>query len=99
MKKNYLKFLPASIIFGNPIQNDDVVSLIRSVLQWMIWIAIPVAVMVIIFAGVMLMTSQGNQKRIDQGKKMLTYAVVGIAIILIGSGFYTLIVSIINLGR
>lgn len=92
------KFL-ATIDFNNPIANDDLISLVKSVMNWMIYIAGPIAVIAIIFAGVVLLTSQGNPERIKRGRKILGYAIVGLAIILIGRGFITLIQSIIDLAK
>jgi len=72
-----------SVSFDSPRTNDNFIDLLKSVLAWMAWIAIPVAVLVIIFAGVILLTSQGNETRIKQGKAMLTWAVIGLAIVLL----------------
>jgi len=94
-----IKQIAAATTFTNPVANNDVLSLVNGILNWMIYIAIPIAVLVIIFAGVILLTSGGVKTKIDLGKKMLTWAIVGLAIILIGKGFITLIVSVINLAK
>ena len=60
--------------------------------------AIPIAVAMIVYAGILFLTSQGDPGKITKARQVLTYAVIGLAIILIGSGFITLIQSILELG-
>ena len=83
----------------NPIASDDLISLVKAVGAWVYKLAFPVAVVMIIYAGALLMLSQGNTKLIERGRKMLLYAVIGLAVILIGRGFFTLIRSILDLGN
>ena len=52
----------------------------------------------IVWAGIRFLYSRGNPTEVTAAKKILQYAIVGLAIILIGSGFVTLIESILNLG-
>ena len=56
-----------------------------------------IAVVVIIISGIMMMYSRGDQAVFGKAKKMLLWAVAGLAVILIGEGFTKLIESIINL--
>jgi uncharacterized membrane protein YjfL (UPF0719 family) len=91
-------FFAAVIEFPSPIENKTVLGLANNILSWMIWIALPIAVIMILYAGITLLTANGIKNRIDSGKKILTWAVIGLAVILIGNGFITLIQSIINLG-
>ncbi|MEK7138928.1 MAG: hypothetical protein AAB799_01985, partial [Patescibacteria group bacterium] len=57
-----------------------------------------IAVIMIVYAGVIFLTSRGEPAKVTQAKQILLYAVVGLAIIMIGKGFITLIESILNLG-
>jgi len=52
----------------------------------------------IILAGIMFLISRGEPNKIQTAKKILLYAVIGLAVILIGKGFVDLINSIIELG-
>ncbi|GEM_PF-5653521 len=61
--------------------------------------AIPIAVILVIYAGVMFLTSAGNTGRIGQAKNILWYTVLGFSVLLIGKGFFLLIESILNLGK
>lgn len=59
-------------------------------------ISIPIAVILIIFSGLMMLTSAGNVARVNKAKTILWYTILGLAIIFIGKGFITLIQSILG---
>lgn len=82
----------------NPLQAENILDLINIITTWLFMIAIPIAVVMIVWAGVIFLTSQGEPAKITKARQILLYAVVGLAIILIGKGFITLIESILNLG-
>ncbi len=73
--------------------------LLNVIITWIFNIAIPVAVIMIIWAGLTMLTAGGNPSKFEKGKKMLGYAVAGLAIIFIGKGFISLIKSILELGQ
>jgi hypothetical protein len=50
--------------------------------NWIVGIAGALAVLFIIYGGVLFITSAGNTKRVETAKKTLTYAIIGIAVIL-----------------
>ncbi len=88
-----------TVVFTPPTANTDFVSFVKSIAAWLYKLAIPIAVIAVIYSGVLMLISQGNAKLIDRGKKMLLYAVIGLIILLIGRGFFTLIKSILDLGK
>ena len=74
------------------------IDLAKAIGKFLLQIAIPIAVIIIIYAGILFLTSGGNQDRVKKARTALLYAVVGLAIILIGQGFFVLIKSILDLG-
>ncbi len=80
----------------NPLKVNDFLELIASVSKWLVQIAVPIAVIMIVYAGIMFLTSRGDQGKITEARKILWYAVIGIAIIVIGRGFVTLIQSVLG---
>lgn len=85
----------------NPLRGgaDDLTGLIKVLAQWLFNIAIPIAVIMIIYSGVLFLTAQGNPGQVTKAKDVLKYAVIGLAIMFIGSGFVSLIQSILELGN
>lgn len=57
-----------------------------------------VAVLFVIYGGFLYVTSAGNGEKVDQGKKIITYAVVGIVIILISFALINTILGAANPG-
>lgn len=82
----------------NPIQSESLIDLAKAIGRFLFQIAIPIAVIVIIYSGILFLTSGGNKEKITKARQALWYAIIGLAIILIGQGFFTLIKSILNLG-
>ncbi|MBI2674208.1 MAG: hypothetical protein HYX22_00515 [Candidatus Yanofskybacteria bacterium] len=82
----------------NPLEADNFLELIDVLATWLFNLSIPIVVVMIVYAGVMFLTSRGEPAKVTKARQILLYAVVGFAIILIGKGFITLIESILNLG-
>lgn len=84
----------------NPLKGgaSDFTSLVKIIAQWIFNLAIPIAVAMIVYSGILFLTAQGEPGKVTKAKDVLKYAVIGLAIILIGSGFVTLIQSILELG-
>ncbi len=86
-----------SLDFPNPLAAQDLAELLQIIQTWLTYLAIPIAVMVIVISGIWMMASGGDPGKFGQARKMLVWAVIGLAVILIGEGFLKLIESIINL--
>lgn len=71
--------------------------LVNVIGRWIFNLAIPIAVIMIIWAGVLMLTSGGKPEQFRKGMSALKYAVIGLAIVLIGKGFVSLIRSILDL--
>jgi hypothetical protein len=84
----------------NPLNGgpNDIFDIINIVTQWILNIAIPLAVLLILYAGFLMLTAGPVPGNFEKGKKILTQTVIGLAIIFIGRGFITLILSIVQLG-
>ena len=81
----------------NPIGINTFEELVNVIGTWIFNLAIPIAVIIIIYAGVIMLTSGGNPGRFKKGMDALRWAVIGLAVVLIGKGFVSLIKSILSL--
>lgn len=61
----------------------DIPALIAGVITWLLGIAGALAVIAIIYSGIMYMTSGGDQTKAETAKKNLIWAITGIVIILL----------------
>ena len=73
---------------------DDVVSLVALRL---LGIAIPIASLMYIYAGILYITAAGKPDKITKAKEIFKWTTIGITIILIGGGFVDLIRSVLSL--
>ena len=72
---------------------DEFNQLIKNVMNFMLIIAIPLAIVVIIYGGFLFMTSGGSEQRIAKGKQAMLAAIIGLAIVF---GSYIIITTVIR---
>lgn len=91
----------SSIIWGNcSITNssgvviptlDCAFLLIQTIINWLLAFAGVVALVLIIYSGIKLITSGGDPKQVEGAKKILTYAIIGLLVILLSFAIISLI--------
>jgi len=88
------------LIIRNPFSGniDTMQDLFDAVITFLYYVAGPIVVIMIILAGLFFLFARDQADKINTAKKILTYALIGFAIILIGRGFIALIESILALG-
>lgn len=59
------------------------IDITTSTIQWALGFLGLVAVIMIIYGGVTWMTAAGNEERVKKAKQILTYAVIGLSIVLL----------------
>lgn len=60
-------------------------TIIEKIISWVLLFAGAIAVLFIIYAGFMYVTSAGNKERIETAKKTLTFAVIGLIVIILAN--------------
>ena len=83
------------IVLKNPLQSGDVKEIINSFGGILRTIALVAGVLLIIIAGIMIMTSGGDKERLDRGKRMLKWTLIGFAIVVSASFIIDLIQEIL----
>lgn len=82
---------------GNPEECSlcYLLELVKNIIDFLVIIAAPIAVVFIVWGGFMLLIAGGSEEKISQGKKILSSAVTGLVIVLIS---WLLIATIIGVG-
>lgn len=76
----------AEFVFENPFgETSDIGALVSKIIDFLIYLAIPVSTILILYAGFLYLTSAGNEEKIKTAQKALIWAIVGFAVILIAS--------------
>ncbi|MDC1205656.1 pilin [Candidatus Pacebacteria bacterium] len=81
----------------DPLGGKTVEAIFNAVLDIIMVFAIPIILFFIVFAGFQYVTAGGNETKIEQATKALTYAVLGGIIVLGARVLLTVITSTINL--
>ena len=88
--------LAFAISFENPLNFDTFDELIDGLVDFIFWVGIVIAPLMIIIGGFFLVTAAGNPQRVATGKKIIIYTIVGLAIILLAKGLVSVIQKIIG---
>jgi len=75
-----------SVKFDNPISSPTIQALIASITNWLINIGLAIAVLMLIYGALVFITAGGVPDKITQGKKILTWSVIGLATLLLAKG-------------
>ncbi len=104
-KKNlgFLSFLAADIPAPDvsdinfPNTNfTDLVGLITSIINWLLGFGGILAVIAIVYSGIMYMTAGSDQAKAENAKKNLTWAIIGVVVILLALFIINLIGRILS---
>lgn len=108
MKKNLnkisiaiLSLLPAGVLaYDAPVvsikesDKTDVAAIIGKVIDWILLLVGAITVLFIIYAGIMYVTSSGNKDQIERAKQTLTYAVIGLVVIILAGVIVNLVIGL-----
>lgn len=84
----------AVIEFGNPSSITSIQDLVSSITNWILGIAAGLVILFLIIGGIYYISSAGDDKQIEEAKKIIKYAVIGLIIILIS---YSLVLALNNI--
>jgi hypothetical protein len=70
----------------NPLNYDTFGQLVDALINFIFWVGIAVAPIMVLIAGFNLMTAGGDIKKVDTAKKILLYTAIGLAVILMSKG-------------
>ncbi len=85
-----------SIEIEPPLEHKTIPKLIKAIVAFLRNFALALAPVIIVLAGYFFVTSGGDPAKIVQAKKMVIYALVGLAIILTAEGIVALIEEVIK---
>jgi len=68
----------------------------NNVLNILIAVAGPLALLAIIYSGILFMTSAGDEKKVTQAKAVMKYTLIGVAVIAGSKGLISLVTFFIN---
>lgn len=77
----------------NPLKGgaENVMDILGIVANFIFNLGVPVAVIIIIISGIRMLVSGGKPANYQKGVNGLKWSIVGLAVLLIGKGFFSLI--------
>lgn len=88
---------PTNQGLGNILTIDCIPILFGNLILWALIFAGIAALVFIIFSGIKFITSSGDQKQVEGARKILTYAIAGLVLILLSFAILRFIADITNL--
>jgi hypothetical protein len=93
----FFLFLPSFALAQMPnVGPTSINDLFTSIAKFLFGLIIPLATLAIIWSGVMLITSGGSEEKVKKGRAWFLWAVIGLAVGLIGYGLVNLIQNILG---
>ena len=82
----------------NPLGDSgkDIPTLINTIAVWLLGIGLTVAVIIVIWAAFLFMTSGGSKERVTMARKTLLYAIIGLVILLLATGVTEFIKNVLS---
>lgn len=68
----------------NPIDSEDFAAIVKKIAELIVKIALPILVVMIIWAGAQFVFAQGNETKLSAAKKTLWYSLIG-ALLVVGA--------------
>ena len=79
-----------------PIEAKSFEELINGIINFVFWIGVAVAPIMILIAGIMYMTAGGDATKIGKARNLIIYTAIGFAIILFAKGLIAVLESVLG---
>lgn len=83
------------IEFNNPSSLNSVQMVTDSITNWLLSVTVGIAILFLIIGGIYYITAAGDNKQIEEAKKIINYTVIGLIVILISYSLVTTLNKII----
>lgn len=65
----------------NPLHFNSIPELLAQLLDLVVMVAVPIAILFLIYAGFLFVSARGSEEKLTKAKSVLLYTVIGIALI------------------
>lgn len=98
-------FVPKALAVGeggvtaplpNPLGSSDIMVIINNILNYLIYISVPIFAMMILIGGFQILTARDNPQKIQSGRSTIMYAAIGFVIILISKGVALILLTVLG---
>ena len=83
----------------NPLSAPDFKTIVDTIVNFIIILAVAIAPIFIIYAGYLFMTSAGDPTKVKTAKNVIMYVVIGLAVLLLSKGLIMVLISVIGVDK
>lgn len=87
----------SSLELPSPFKDANLLAIIERIIGWLVGLAIPVAVLMVVIAGWYFMSGGVKPENITTAKNIMLYTVVGLAIIILAWGLVDIIQRLLGI--
>lgn len=85
-----------TVTIGNPLGDKTLTDIIQGLINFIFGLALLICPIFIVWGGFEIATAAGADTKIKEGRQKITYALVGLIIIALSSGFVAIIKNILG---
>lgn len=78
----------------NPLNTNSITEVVKNITGWLITVATPVVAVMVIIGAFQMLFAGGSEEKFRNGKKTITYSVIGFVIVLLAKGIAAIIQAI-----
>jgi hypothetical protein len=84
------------LILENPLGTDSIVEIINRVLNYLIYISVPILALMILIGGFYILSAKDDASKVQKGKDVIKYSVIGFVVILCSKGVGLILLEILG---
>jgi len=89
-----LPFIVQAVSIPNPLKANNFYELLGSIIDLLYYISIPITALMIIMAGFLFITAEGDPTKIERAKTLIKWALIGFMIVIAAKGIVYLMMQI-----
>ena len=90
----FIPFLVSAVTIPNPLRANTFEQLLNSIVDFLFYLSLGLVPLMIVIAGFYFITAQGDPAKIETGKTLLKWAIIGFIIVICAKGIIQLLQQI-----
>lgn len=87
---------PGDAVLINPLAADNIPDLLNSIINFLLALAAPIATIMAIYAGYLLIIAGDNENRVKTARQTILYVVLGVMVLILSKGIVSLAKSFLK---
>jgi len=83
------------VTIENPLKTESLTDLLENIYNYVVDFAIAISSVIIVWAGYLFLSAEGDEEKIKKAKRLLTWAVIGLVVSILAKGIALVIKKIL----